>query len=216
MEVAVKFPAVQKRCVDNVLAAFHVKENDNQAQLVYLLQYLYPLEKHQLKLFDPEPKVQGALLIQHMLNFSPENCRIICESITSIPKDELARWITHPVASRGLEALLDSKTASKKSKRLMITNCLGTFSKLASDKYASHFLDKCWKVCNLETKDQIATELLAPGLKDNFHAKFVLRNCKIELYKFDKAEWLRIMKKETKKPIKQLDEMDALFATKSK
>lgn len=63
-------------------------------------------------------------------------------------------------------------------------------------------------------------------LKDSFHGKFVLRNFKIEMFKRDKQVWLNQLKTDTRKrkdktdlavkKVKPINEIDEMFATKSK
>ncbi|KAJ3269042.1 Nucleolar protein 9 [Terramyces sp. JEL0728] len=177
-------------------------------------------KKFQQKIFVHLPNVQGALMLQHLLNFKPEISKTIVDSILLCPPTTLNLWISDPTASRILEAVLSSETAPNKSKRQLIKVFEKSFVRLAQDKYGSHFVDKCWAASNIELKELIAQELADKYtvLSTNFHAKFILRNCNVELFKKRKDEWLEHQKKEKKerKEKKKSDEIDDLFAKKNK
>jgi hypothetical protein len=97
-----------------------------------------------------------------MLHYEPQHTRIFAEAIVSLGRNELEFWISDPTASRALESLLSSESTPNKSKKALIEQFLGSFTKLATDKYASHFVDKCWAACNLELK--VSLEFLIPFL----------------------------------------------------
>lgn len=166
--------------------------------------------------------MNGSLLLQHLLAFSPEQCKLFVDGITGMTKEQLQLWIGDPIASHVLEGLLSSTMASNKSKRALVEVFRGSFVALALDKYGSHFVDKCWLACNLELKTIIAQELADQHTKlsANFHAKFILRNCGIELFRRRKDEWtnhqkgIKREKKEAKNGLK--NEIDDLFAKKGR
>jgi nucleolar protein 9 len=110
--------------------------------------------------------------------------------------EELLKWACDPVCSRVLEKFFVSPTVTSKSKRKLLRSFTGNFSDLAKDKYASHMIDKCWRVATLELKELIAGELAAHdrALADSTYGRFALRNCKIDLFKRRKNEWIELEK----------------------
>lgn len=224
LEAAVRFPECQLPTLKLLQGAFKCTEVEKHNDFIQCVLFLYTFDKYQNKLWTPIPNVQGALMLQHILNFSPTAVKEVVDLIVTIPAETLHEWIREPITSRILEAILDSVTASNKSKRDLILKFSGSFTALAVDKYASHFLDKCWNSSNLEMKEGICAELATKesSLKANFHAKFVLRNCGVELFKVDKERWIESQKgikkeKKTKEgKAKKMDEIDALFAVKGK
>lgn len=98
------------------------------------------------------------------------------------------------MCSRVLEQFFVSSVVTLKSKRKLLRGLTHHFGDLAKDKYASHLIDKCWRVSSLELKELIAGELAAQdrALSDNTYGRFALRNCKIDLFKRRRDEWKQI------------------------
>ena len=63
---------------------------------------------------------------------------------------------------------------------------------LATNKYGSHIVDKCWSLVDLKIKEMIADELLKreDELKTNHYGRFVIRNCNLDYYKRKKPDWI--------------------------
>jgi nucleolar protein 9 len=158
-------------------------------------------------------------MIQYLLSFDEKNCKIFADCVVSQPDTTLSLWSTDPIASRILEALIDSESVDKKVKKKLVLLFKGQFARLAADKYASHFVDKCFLNSKIEIKELVCTELLEKmaTLLNNFHAKFILRNCGVDLFKRRKDQWLLHHKKaqEAKpKSKKNVDEIDLVFSKK--
>ncbi|KAJ3340573.1 Nucleolar protein 9 [Kappamyces sp. JEL0680] len=220
VETAIQYPQQQKKCVDALLTAFHAVESERRPDLANLVLNLRTWDSFQERIFVHKPHTNGSLILQHVLHYVAEQSRVFSDSILGMDRTQLELWISDPGASRILEALLASPTAPNKTKRALVEIFLGGFAKLSCDKYASHFVDKCWTASNIDLKTQIAQEMANSyqTLYNNFHGKFILRNCGIELFKRRREEWvshqkgLRKEKKErnSAKP-KQRDEIDAVF-----
>jgi nucleolar protein 9 len=112
----------------------------------------------------------------------------------ALSPESLLKWARDPVCSRVLEQFFVSSVVTVKSKRKLLRGLTGHFGDLAKDKYASHLIDKCWRVSSLELKELIAGELASQerALSDNTYGRFALRNCKIDLFKRRKEEWKQI------------------------
>lgn len=64
-------------------------------------------------------------------------------------------------------------------------------------------------------KTSICEELLAEkGLGDNFHARFVVRNCALEVFGKRRDEWIKYQTNKGKELTPGGDEIDQLFAGK--
>jgi hypothetical protein len=150
-EIAIKFPDCQLKVVSMLLGALHAVENDRHDEVVFLILYLYTFDKFQNKLWQPIANLQGCLIIQHLMKFESKNIEIIVNSILKIPSDVKISLVKDQTSSRLIESVLDS-TTSKKNKRSIIESFVGEFCDLACDKYASHFVDKCFNNSNIEFK----------------------------------------------------------------
>ncbi|KAI8906891.1 armadillo-type protein [Gorgonomyces haynaldii] len=209
-ESAIRFPKQQSKFVQLLKDAFQCTDEPN---IVYMILYMKPQPRFESHLMLPKIILHGALLLQHLFKFTKDNNKIFSNSMSGVKKEELQDWLKDPIASRVLDALLESPTVSKQAKRTIVEHFIPDMVKLAQDKYGSHFVDKCFSTGNLETKTMIAQKLgpKESSLKENFHAKFILRNCKIELFKRSNAEWIEVQKGEKKKHKKKQDEIDELF-----
>ena len=155
-------------------------------------------------------------MVQHLLNFDENNSKIFSDCVISQPDTTLNLWATDPIASRILETVLTSESVHQKTKRKLVKLFSGKFSLLASDKYGSHFVDKCFANSTIQEKELICAELAdkLSSLVGNFHAKFILRNCGVELFKRRKDQWLAHQTKGQVKDSKNMDEIDLLFNKK--
>ncbi|KAH6572523.1 hypothetical protein BASA50_005081 [Batrachochytrium salamandrivorans] len=191
VEAAIRFPRLQPRIMTALYKAFEVFEDDTKMKdLATLILHLSTYDRFQQ--FVRLPNVQGALMLQHICQYSPVAAKACLDSLLSVNSEDMQKWIADPISSRVLEALLSSTAASIKTKRRLIRMFFGRFVDLATDKYGSHFVDKCWAVASLDARRTIADELAErlPTLANNFHAKFILRNCKLDMFKQNRSEWV--------------------------
>ncbi|KAI8922968.1 armadillo-type protein [Entophlyctis helioformis] len=200
IEACSRVPACQKRVLKALFAAVHTAGDDakmKKCASVILLMTTY--EKYEV--LDLAPSLQGALMLQHVASFTPENAKLCVESIMAMEPESLFKWALDPIASRVVEAILASHTLALRTQRRLVRNFFGRFVELSSDKYGSHLVDKCWAVSNMDMRETIAQELAdkMTSLAANFHAKFILRNCKVELYKKRRDEWVERQQAEIKR-----------------
>ena len=193
VQCAIRFPSCQKRLLAAICKAFHLDEAEEKQmlQICGCILNLRTFDKFQVLV--PLAQVQGALLVQHIMSFESDNSIVMVKSILSLSPEELVAWATHSISSRILEAFMTSPTVSSKNKRRLTRLLMGNIVAMASDKYASHLIDKIWLVSKMEMKEQIAQEMCEKysSLSNNFHGKLVLRNCRIELFKQRRDEWVR-------------------------
>jgi hypothetical protein len=121
-------------------------------------------------------------------------------------------WVCDSISSRVFDKFISLGT---KESFALVKRFSGKFVKLAKDKYASHFVDVCFKNSNLTLKTMICEELLAEkGLGDNFHARFVVRNCALEVFGKRRNEWIKYQNNKDKEVAPGGDEIDKLFASR--
>lgn len=99
-----------------------------------------------------EPSLQGALLLQSWLKLpNPHNTPII-DSLVSIPMDMLLKYTSHPVASRVVDAALDSASVKPRDRRRLLMHFLGSYHHLADDRLGSRVADHCWAAADVYLK----------------------------------------------------------------
>ncbi|KAF9921745.1 Nucleolar protein 9 [Linnemannia zychae] len=164
----------------------------------------------------PKFHPQGAIILQLLLQFPEEHSKIVVDSYFAQKEELMYAWTMDPVGSHVIEAFLTSPTLNLKVKRKILKSFLGKYHMMAKDRYGGHTVDKCWAVSDIEMKEKIAAELLEHEheLSQNFHGKFILRNCKIDQFKRKREEWV-----EREKGIERKKDMfkdilgDAVLAT---
>ncbi|KAL5039671.1 hypothetical protein BDV3_002764 [Batrachochytrium dendrobatidis] len=191
VESCITFPNIQPRIMACLYKAFEVDEDEEKKKMfATLVLHLSTYDRFQQ--FVRLPNVQGALIIQHICSYSAHCSKPCLDSILSISKQDMLKWISDPISSRVIESILSSATIAVKFKRRLIRIFFGSFVDLSIDKYGSHFVDKCWAVASLDARQTIVEELAErlPTLLGNFHAKFIVRNCSVELFKRNRGEWM--------------------------
>ncbi len=183
------------------MKAFDAESPERTAEIIHLALYLVRYNRFTNKHLELTPNVHGALIVRHALHFDPAHSKLFVDSFLKVPKDQLDLWQHDYVACRVLEAVLESPTCPKNAKRHIIDCYTGKFLELCLDKSTSHFVDKCFTAANLETKEKIVSELLKheSRLRNNFHGKFIARNCQLDLFKRNKTGWIESFAKKKKK-----------------
>ena len=169
-ESVISFPKLQVSFLNSLTTAYRidVKDKVHRKEFAHMILYKKSKSDHSS---GRSVGLQESLLIQHILAFDKENNSIMVDSIKSLSQQDTVDWIKDSTLSRILESFLTSNTISSKKKDKFVCSLLGMFGTFARDKYASHFIDKCWKVIPLSVKEKIAEELLSceRELKDNFY-----------------------------------------------
>jgi nucleolar protein 9 len=196
VQVCLLFNKSQKKVMESLKAAFRIDSPEKRKKFLKMILYMRPSEQVEGQVDYLRVQVQGALMLQYLFSYEEAENQILCEGIHSLDTETLMKWIHDPSCSRVIEAYFDSVTVSSKSKKKMLHTLQGKYSDMAKDKYASHLIDKCWKASDIQLKEKIAEELVQQEreLMDNFYGKFILRNCKIELFKRRKQEWMQLEK----------------------
>ncbi|KAF9579668.1 Nucleolar protein 9 [Lunasporangiospora selenospora] len=213
--------ACHKDVVKGLCTAFHTNTPVERKEFLHVVLHMETYEalmerRNSEESQKPRFHPQGAIILQLLLEYPEEHSKIVVDSFFAQKEELMYSWTMDPVGSRVIEAFLTSSALNLKVKRKILRSFLGKYHTMALDRYGGHMVDKCWAVSDIEMKEKIATELLEHeyALSQNFHGKFILRNCKIDQFKRKKEEWL-----EREKGIERKRDMfkdilgDALLAT---
>ncbi|KAI9599477.1 armadillo-type protein [Syncephalis fuscata] len=190
VEACIKLDCGHKGVVKGLKEAIKIQSRDDDIHFgsAYIrLQTLEEYKAYAISRFH----IQGSLILQSLLKFPEERNRIVINSLLGLDKNHLSKWTNNPIASRVLEAFFTVDTVSEKTKRKLAEQWTGTWHQLALDRYGGHILDKYWAVADISHKEVIAQELLAheQTLYASVHGKFILRNCRIDLFKRRREQW---------------------------
>jgi len=172
-----------------VTTGLHANTAIEKKHLFKLVVFLCRLEDLETKRYLVCPL--GALIAQGLFYFSPNLCKPLIDSFLAISIDDLLAWCLDPMGSRAIEAFLKGKNVDLASKSKFIKRLKDHWIQLATSAFGSHIVDVCWELSAIELKESIVQELAEKDreLQNNFHGKFVYRNCKVESYKAKKQEW---------------------------
>lgn len=133
----------------------------------------------------------GALVAQGLFGFSINLCKSLIDSFLSLSTEEIFQWSLDPMGSRAVESFLKGTNVDIPSKGKLVKRLKGRFVDLSLSKFGSHIVDLCWSHSTIEMKEAMVQELAEKDreLQNNFHGKFIYRNCKVESYKSKKQEW---------------------------
>ncbi|KAG8944967.1 Nucleolar protein 9 [Tulasnella sp. 424] len=140
-----------------------------------------------------EPTVQGALILQSMLRLSDPHNAMISEGIDSMTVEARVSLSTSPIASRILDALLDSPTVPAKAKRKLVSSFIGQYNILADDKLGSRVAENLYKAADPFLRERIARSLFEHEhqLRQSTYGRFLLNHVNIPLLKRSPEEWKR-------------------------
>lgn len=113
-----------------------------------------------------EPGIQGALILQSWLKLpSPHNTPVI-DSLVSIPMEMLLLYTSHSVASRVVDAALDSPSVRPRDRRRLLMHFLGSYHRLADDRLGSRVADHCWAAADVYLKVRVSPSMCFTGGQD--------------------------------------------------
>ncbi|KAG0379871.1 Nucleolar protein 9 [Mortierella sp. AD032] len=213
--------ACHKDVIRGLCAAFQTHTTIERKEFMHVVLNMETYDalmerRNQQESVKPKFHPQGAVILQLLLQFPEEHSKIVVDSYFAQKEELMYAWTMDPVGSHVIEAFLTSPTLNLKVKRKILKSFMGKYHSMAKDRYGGHTVDKCWAVSDIEMKEKIAAELLEheQELSQNFHGKFILRNCKIDQFKRKREEWV-----EREKGIERKKDMfkdilgDAVLAT---
>ncbi|KXN83539.1 Nucleolar protein 9 [Leucoagaricus sp. SymC.cos] len=159
-----------------------------------------------------EPRLQGSLLLQSLLQLPDPHSQIVTDSIASLSVEERIRLAQHRVSSRVYDALLCSSTIPSKAKRSFILGFIGHYHQLVDDRFGSRVVDRCWDFADTYLKEKIARSLIPHQqfLAGSFYSKFFSRNLNLYLLQRRPEEWRALQAEKRKKPTAEIDKTSAL------
>ncbi|KAJ3414009.1 Nucleolar protein 9 [Chytridiales sp. JEL 0842] len=201
LDGCLKVKECQKEAFEAVVKAFGAELSMQGVPLISLILYMQKKDTYEAHTGTRKCNYHGAMLLEKLLLFEADHNRYLVESFLSIPVEETTQWAFDSIGSHVYEHILKSPTVALKSKKKLLFNLVGRYCAMAKDKYGSRLVDQCWLASDLLMKEKIATELAKEerALSNNFHGKFVIRNCSIELFKRNKDEWVQRQKGVSKK-----------------
>ncbi|KAF9142034.1 Nucleolar protein 9 [Mortierella sp. GBA39] len=213
--------ACHKEVISALCAAFQTHTTIERKEFMHVVLNMETYDalmerRAQQESTKPKFHPQGAVILQLLLQFPEEHSKIVVDSYFAQKEELMYAWTMDPVGSHVIEAFLTSPTLNLKVKRKILKSFMGKYHSMAKDRYGGHTVDKCWAVSDIEMKEKIAAELLAheQELSQNFHGKFILRNCKIDQFKRKREEWVEREKGIERKKDMFMDILgDAVLAT---
>mmetsp|Transcript_436 Transcript_436/g.647 ORF Transcript_436/g.647 Transcript_436/m.647 type:complete len:711 (-) Transcript_436:65-2197(-) len=108
--------------------------------------------------------VNGARIIHYLLRFNPKLCGGILDAILSLPSSGLISIAKDGLASRCImDGILEGPTSKDpfhKALKVLLRKLSGSWTSLALDRVGHHTVIKLYKMCPLEGKLAIASELV--------------------------------------------------------
>ncbi|KAJ7590769.1 armadillo-type protein [Mycena floridula] len=145
------------------------------------------------------PKVGGAVLLQALLRFPAPHNEPVIASIKACKAADILDMAKNPIASRVLDALLDSPTVPASAKRQFIVSLIDSFHLLVDDRIGSRVADRCWASSDTYLKKKIATALIPHEqfLAASYFGKFFSRNLNLYLLQRKPQDWMDMQSRQS-------------------
>eukprot|EP00727_Mastigamoeba_balamuthi_P009713 m51a1_g5364 putative nucleolar protein (762) ;mRNA; r:507560-510409 len=117
--------------------------------------------------------------------------RAFAVSLAALAPDVFCAVACDAAGSRALEAALASPSMPADVRQSVVRRLKGRYARMAADKYGSHCAECCYKCADLAGREAIAAELAEAeeALAQDPHGRFVLRACKVSLYRQKRDAW---------------------------
>ncbi|KAG8932105.1 Nucleolar protein 9 [Tulasnella sp. 418] len=137
------------------------------------------------------PTIQGALLLQSLLQTRTPCNEIVLQSLETHNIEELTELAQNPISSRVLDVVLSSPTTPARYKRLLTTRFNGHYHILADDRIGSRVAERLWDAADLFSQERIARSLLPHEdfLAASQYGKHFLKRLNLWLLKRRPQEW---------------------------
>ncbi|TRM68525.1 armadillo-type protein [Schizophyllum amplum] len=147
-------------------------------------------------------KIQGALLLQSLLQLSDPHNRVVVDSLTALPLDERLKIAHHPTSSRVIDAIFESPSVSPKVKREYTLTWLDHLPALVDDRIGSRVAERLFISADTYLKEKIARAALPHEnmLAGSFYGKFFVRKLNLALLKRKPDEWRDAQSTQRPKP----------------
>ena len=201
VKTGLKFPAIQKQIKTILLQSFNC--HNNKELLIPLLLLMMPsdnaVELNRLQngniVFQPQDSMHlhGSLIVQTL--FSYEKTKLFAKSLLANSINGVFKIADDPNGSHVLDKFVASSKIKQKYKDKLFSMVESTFVQFACSKYGSRVLDSIWKEVDQAWRTKFINEIAKNefDLKRDFYGKFILRNCKLELYKRKRSDWEKLV-----------------------
>lgn len=143
--------------------------------------------------------VQGVLLLQAILRLPSPHNEIIVKSFEDLPADTKLALSHNATSSRVVDAMIESPTLSRKSKRAVVLAYIGNYERLVDDRIGSRVGDRFWAYADPYLKEKIARSLIPhqQTLSASYYGKFFARKLQLTLLQRKPEEWKAMQSRET-------------------
>lgn len=154
-----------------------------------------------LLLNGPNPSYIRSRIAQALFKMDKFVSRQFCESLCSLGKVFLVQIAEDKSGSRVIESAIESTTLPIQNRLKLFDAYIGTFAQLSMNSSASHIVEKLYASSDIKNKEKITQELMEneQKLASDRIGKFILRNCKVRLYREKKEIWKAGISKNSKK-----------------
>ncbi|KAL4082064.1 armadillo-type protein [Scleroderma yunnanense] len=187
-------PETQTRLVPCVLILKTLKEYIALSTAEKVLQETIGVKKMRHKKVTPnsrEPTMQGALILQSLLNLPEPHCMVVVDSVMSLSIEDLLALSYNATSSRVLDVVFESPTVPFKAKRRLVMSMIGHYHKLVDDRIGSRIGDRFWAFADPYLREKIARSIIPheQALAASFYGKYFARNLHLHLLKRRPEEW---------------------------
>ena len=102
----------------------------------------------------------GARTLQQIIQAPPSVCAPVLSSFMEQTQEQLVLLATHPVGSRAvIEAILTGPNDFNRAKQGIVDGLGGRLVDVASDRFGTYVVQKCYAIARLQRKEAMAQEL---------------------------------------------------------
>ncbi|KAI6651679.1 Nucleolar protein 9 [Oopsacas minuta] len=191
----IEYPGQQKLIKSILLETFQCQ--DNPISLIPLLLLMSPLNNvldsmvEERIIFKQEDNfhLHGSLIAQNLFSF--EKTKSFAKSLLYSSIDGILKIASDPNGCHVLDKFVSSEKVKGKYKNKLYVMLEERFVDFVCCKYGSRVFDCIWIELDYEWKERFMIDISQKEsiLKSDFYGKFVLRNCKLDLYKRKRIEW---------------------------
>lgn len=190
VEACAKHEVGQKKVMNGICQALNIDTESSSPELVMKLLTLGSPDFYG---FDScHFSTPGAMIISNLLKFKQKCIHPLLTSITNLNTRHILSIARSSQACRCvLEPIFESPSTSFEIKCQLYEKLQGHFSDLACLKSGSFVVEKCYSAMDVHRKHTIVTELSKAETKlaGSASGRFVLRVCKVHMFKRKKDQW---------------------------
>ena len=147
------------------------------------------------------PAYVASRTAQAMLRMKRDVAKVFAGSLLALPKEFVVKLAMDNSGSHVIEAAISSSSLPVPMRQKVTLMLVGDLAEISMSAPGSRVVEKCYAVADIAGKEVIAGELAESEakLKYDFNGRFVLRACKVELFREKKESWRSGAKKNAKR-----------------